>query len=168
MSDAYYREKAKKRTRIFILLGSLIIFSLCLYLGVYALFYDSCTASFNREPESVVRSYIDFISSANKEGVINCWKHQIFYELDAGCSDICISRVLGTPMEISYLTLDEQVETEDGRANLTATILVTCPGGIPQQEGVLILDGINSDVPWRHWKIIQSSVGGTISEPWCE
>lgn len=168
MSDTYYREKAAKRRRIYMLISALVFFVLCIYLSAYAFFYDSCTASFDREPESIVRSYINYISIGNEEGVINCWKHQTYYELDAGCSDICLSRVLGTELEISYMTLDQPEETEDGRANLKATVMVTCSGGSSQHEGELILDGIISDLPWRHWKIIQSSVGGTISEPWCK
>jgi len=167
MSDTYYRERAARRNRIIILVAVLVVMVICAYFGVVALFRDSCTTSFDRQPEDVIRSYISYITTGDRDGVINCWEHKTYYELDAGCSDICVTRILGTDFQIKDISLNDPVTTEDGRANMTANVTIKCSGDETEYQGQILLDGISSDVPWRHWKIIESTVGGNVAEPWC-
>lgn len=167
MSDTYYREKAQRRNRLLILGAVLVIIILCIYFGTVALFRDSCTMSFNRAPEDIVRSYIDYISNGDLDGVINCWEHQTFYELGVGCSDICISKVIGSKLNIIDIKIDEPVTTNAGRHNITAHVSVTCANDDTEYQGEILLDGISSDLPWRHWKIVESTIGGTLVNQWC-
>jgi hypothetical protein len=44
---------------------------------------------------------------------------------------------------------------------------LSCPDG-EQHTAEIILDGIDSEVPWRHWKIVRSDFGGPLSDPWCK
>jgi len=43
---------------------------------------------------------------------------------------------------------------------------VTCADG-EQESGVLVLDALAGQVPWKHWRVNESTVGGTVAEPWC-
>jgi hypothetical protein len=89
-----------------------------------------------------------------------------YYDTEAGCSEICLSRVLGTSFRVIDLTPSEPY-TEGGRARIRAMVSATCPGGDQPLRGEILLDDITRAVRWRHWKIVQSRLGGTSAQPWC-
>ena len=96
-----------------------------------------------------------------------CWEHEAYYELEAGCSEICLSKVYGAPYEIVDIVPGEPYTTPEGRANLTATVTIACTeGGAPQRRDPARQRG--GDVPWKHWAIVHSTFGGTVAEPWCK
>ena len=167
MSDTYYREQAARRTRFRVLMGIIVVMVACSVLTAVNVFRDNCTNSFDRQPRSVVVSYIDAVTRGDSTGVIRCWEHNAFYDLEAGCSEICLSRILGTPYQVTELTLSEPYTTDQGRANILATVSVACPESSAPHSGEILLDSVGADLPWKHWKIIHSTFGGPISAPWC-
>jgi len=168
MSDAYYRERAARRGRIIWLSIGAVLILACLYFSATRIFWDECTQSFQRNPERVVRSYVEAISEGDALQPRRCWVDSAYFNLETGCSEICISRLLGTPFEIQNIEISQAVETETGRAQITATVSVTCPGEEQPYTGELLLDSIRQNVPWQHWKIIESSFGGPMGELWCQ
>jgi hypothetical protein len=168
MSDSYYQERAKRRTRTLLILGGLVMAVACVALGVVSLMYDACTKSFDRSPRSVVSAYVSAVQLGNAPVAQGCWQHQAFYELDAGCSEICLSKVWGSQYELTGLTVDEPQTTSTGRANLKATVSIACTQSGETHSGEILLDSVKANVPWRHWTIIHSTFGGTVAEPWCK
>jgi hypothetical protein len=169
MSDAYYQERAKRRNRLLLLAAALAVVALLIFLGIRALFYDACTGSFERSPEAVVRTYVEAVSRGDAPTAQECWEHQTYYNLEAGCSEICLSRAYGAPYKIIDLAVVEPYTTEDGRANLQATVSVACTtGGGETYSGEITLDSVSGNVPWKHWQIVHSTVGGTVAESWCK
>jgi len=62
MSDTYYREQAARRSRL-ILIGAIALLAVaCLVFGTYSAFRDTCTRSFDREPRSIVESYVSAVA----------------------------------------------------------------------------------------------------------
>jgi hypothetical protein len=169
MSDSYYQERAKRRTRILLILGGLVVMVACIAAGVLSLMYDGCTRSFDRAPRSVISAYVNAVKLGDATTAQGCWQHQAFYELDAGCSEICLSKVWGAQYELTGLAVaDEPQITSDGRANLTATVSIDCTENAGTYTGEIVLDSVKANVPWRHWTIIRSTFGGTVAEPWCK
>jgi len=166
LTDTHYRLRAARRTRILLSVGLIFLLLACSYLGVGAVFRDNCTGSFDRAPRSVVNSFIEAITSGDGQAVIRCWDDRAYYDLGAGCSEICLSRILGTSYRVVDLTLSEP-DTEDGRARIVATVSIVCPDSGEPHTGEIVLDGIASSVPWRHWKIVRSTFGGPMSALWC-
>jgi hypothetical protein len=167
LSDTYYREQAARRQRIWLMTGLAVVLLACSVLGVASVFRDTCTRSFDRSPRSVVTSYLDAIARGDTDNLIRCWVHNVYYDMEAGCSEICLSRVLGTSFHISELTISEPY-MEEGRARIRATISATCPDSDQPLTGEILLDGVTRAVRWRHWKIVRSSFGGTVTQPWCQ
>jgi hypothetical protein len=167
MSDAYYREQSARRTRL-MLLGAVIVVVLgCIGFGTYSAFRDTCTRSFNRDPAAVVASFTTAVTSGDANTAAACWHHLAYLDVAAGCSEICLSRLWGTPYQVGEIQLNPNMDPPPGRARWNAQVSVACPDG-QQHTAELILDGVASEVPWRHWKIVQSNFGGPLSDPWCK
>jgi hypothetical protein len=168
MSDAYYEEQAKRRARRMWILGISAALVLCAVAGVVSALYDACTKSFERSPEAVVSAYLDAVRRGDGEVAQECWEHSVYYALEAGCSEICLSRVLGTQYEVMDVSLGSPYASADNRARLAATVSIVCTEGGERHEAEILLDSVTGNLPWKHWAIINSTFGGTIAQPWCK
>jgi hypothetical protein len=168
MSDEYYRQRAARRTRLIWLSIGLVAAVMCLYLAITRIFWDECTQSFQRSPQAITQSYLQAIQQGNQEQPRRCWVDSAFFDLEAGCSEICVERILGTEYLINNISVGEVELTDDGRARQVVEVAVSCPAGGQSYTGALTLDSIRQNVPWQHWKIIHSTVGGPLSSPWCQ
>lgn len=168
MSDQYYRERATRRARVVWIGLGLMIFLGCFYLVVVGLFQDDCTKSFNRSPEAVIGSYLDAVSQGRAVDAQACWQHDAFFDLEAGCSEACLSQVYGHNFELDDLKLSNLESTQASRARIQASITILCTSSGQTHEGEIELDSVSQNLPWRHWEIIRSTVGGTIAKPWCQ
>lgn len=168
MSDAYYRERAARRTRTLLIIGALVTVAICAVLGVVGLFRDACTRGFDRSPHSVVSTFVDAVRRADVPVAQECWQHHVYYDLEAGCSEICLSRVFGAQYQVVDVTIGSPHTTPDGRANLKASVSIICDDSGQEHTAEITLDSVRGNVPWRHWEIIHSTFGGTVAEPWCK
>jgi hypothetical protein len=168
MSDAYYRARAARRTRIWVILGALALMVLCAILGVRGLFYDACTRGFDRTPRSIVSAFVEAVGHGDVATAQECWEHHVYYDLKAGCSEICLSRVSGAQFQVLDLAIGVPYTTPDGRANLKAAISIACAEDGQGHTAEIILDSVGANVPWKHWAIVYSTFGGTVAEPWCK
>lgn len=168
MSDAYYQERAKRRTRLLIGVGGLAAVVLCVAAGVVSLLYDACTRSFDRSPRTVVTDYVEAVRRGDGQAAQACWEHQIYYDLDAGCSEICLSRALGAEFQVLDVSLGSVAVTAEGRANLPVTVAIACEAGSQQHTGQILLDSVGASAPWKHWTIVHSTFGGTAVKAWCK
>jgi len=167
-SDTHFRERAARQTRLVVIFAAVVAAFACTYFGITGILRDDCTGSFDRAPRSVVTTFVNAIAHGDGDRMMRCWEHNVYYDLDAGCSEICLSRILGTSYRVLGISLTEPYITEQGRANIVATIRVACPDSDQQHSGEILLDGIASNVPWRHWKIINSTFGGSLGSQWCK
>jgi hypothetical protein len=167
MSDEYYQEQARRRTRNLILVIALIAVVACGAFALYNLFRDACTGSFDRTPRAVVSAYVEAVARGDRPAAQACWEHETFYDLEAGCSEICLAKAAGAGYDVAEITVAEPVITPEGRANLAASVTVNCPDGAAL-SGEVLLDSVGANVPWKHWAIIHSTIGGTVAEPWCQ
>jgi hypothetical protein len=167
MSDIYYQERARQRTRRLIVAGGLLALFACAVFGVASLFYDSCTGGFHREPDEVAHSYLDAVRRADGRVAQECWEHLAYYELDAGCSEVCLSRFLGTSFQVEDVSVGPVEPTADGRSRRVVSVSITCTESGQGHSGEIFLDSVGRDLPWRHWSIISSTVGGNVAQPWC-
>ena len=168
MSDAYYQERARRRTRRLVVAVILVSLVGCLVAGVLALFYDACTRSFDRSPQAVVQAYVEAVRSGNPPQAQECWEHEAYYDLEAGCSEICLSRFYGTPFEARDLAVVTPYAAPAGRANVEASVSIACTGSDEAHDAEIVLDSVGSRLPWRHWAIIRSDLGGTAVSAWCQ
>lgn len=168
MSDAYYQERARRRTRILMIVGALLIVAVLAYLGFRLLSYDACTGGFDRSPRSIVAAFVDAVGKGDALVAQECWEHFAFYELDAGCSEICLSKAYGAQFRVEDITIEQPYTTPEGRANLQVTVSIACTEGGETHTAEILLDSVASELPWRHWAIIHSTFGGTVTEPWCK
>jgi hypothetical protein len=167
MSDEFYQERARRRTRLLLVAGGLAAVVICAVAGVVSLLYDACTKSFDRSPRAVVFAYLDAVTRGDLPVAQECWEHHTYYDLEAGCSEICLSRVLGTRFEVLDLELGDPHGSADGRANLLATVSIVCAEGGESHDAEIRLDSVGSNLPWKHWSIVHSTFGGTLADPWC-
>jgi hypothetical protein len=167
MSDAYYQQRAARRTRIGCALGGLVVLVLLALFGVRSLYHDACTNSFDRSPEAVVRAYAQAVRRGDAGEAQQCWEHDAYYDLEAGCSEICLSRALGKPFEVGDVSVGEAEVLPSGRAARIATVSVVCQDGVTHSAEIT-LDSVRQELPWRHWDIVHSTFGGSVAEPWCE
>jgi hypothetical protein len=168
MSDAYFQARARRRTRLLAIAAAIVVVILLVLFGIWTLFHDTCTGSFERSPTAVVSAYLDAVSRGNVPGAQGCWEHEAFYALEAGCSEICLSKVYGAQFQVAELTTGEPYTTPNGRANLQATVSIACTEGGQTHTAEILLDSVSSDLPWRHWAIIHSTLGGSVADPWCK
>jgi len=168
MSDVHYQQQAARRARLLWIAAALIIALSLGALLVRALFRDTCTECFARDPRSVVSSFAQAVTGSDWDRVSACWERTAFYSLDAGCSEVCLSRLLGMPYELVGISLGEPYHTDAGRTRLLATVTVRCVASGEEETGDLLLDTVGANLPWRHWKIVESTFGGPLSDPWCQ
>jgi hypothetical protein len=168
VSDAYYQERARRRARVGLTALAVVVIVLCAVAGVGSLFYDACTKSFDRSPQAVVSAYLEAIGRGDAGIAQECWEHSHYFEIGAGCSEICLARVLGAQYQVVDLTASSPSTTAEGRANLVVTASIACAEGGQGHVAEIVLDSVGSDVPWKHWAIIRSTFGGTVAEPWCK
>ncbi|MGA9349462.1 MAG: hypothetical protein WBW48_11775 [Anaerolineae bacterium] len=168
MSDTYYRERAARRTRALVIIGVLAAAVICAVFGIASLFYDACTRSFDRSPRSIVLAFVNAVGRGDAAAAQECWEHYAYYELKAGCSEVCLARVLGAQYRVVDITLDPPHTTPDGRANLRAVVSIECAKDGKAHSGEILLDSVGGNAPWKHWAIIHSTFGGTVAEPWCK
>jgi hypothetical protein len=168
MSDQFYRERAARRARrIWIAAGAALI-GVCAMLGVISLIYDACTGSFDRSPEAVLRRYARAVSAGEAATAQACWEKDAYFDLEAGCSEICLQNVAGNRFEVANLEVSAASDEPEGRARLQAELTAACQATGETHTAEIILDTPARNYPWRHWRIVRSSLGGTVAEPWCE
>ena len=63
MADRIYVERAAQRRKLLLLVAALALLAACAGFGARNLFFDRCTASFERSPEAVARSYVQAVCS---------------------------------------------------------------------------------------------------------
>jgi hypothetical protein len=168
MSDEYYAQRARRRGRLYFALAGVAALILLAFLGIRALRYDACTRSYDRSPRSIVGVYANALVQGNLPAAQNCWERNAYYQLDAGCSEICLSRIAAGLFQVTGVALDTPYTTAQGRANLKATVSVTCAQEGATYTGEIVLDSVASNLPWRHWTIVHSTFGGTIAGAWCK
>jgi hypothetical protein len=168
MDENYYRRRTTKRNLIIIII---IVAAIGVYVGVRIVrnaYYDICTQSYDRTPDGVVASYIQAITDRNGLVVQRCWDPTAYYELQSGCSQICLERILGTAYEIKAITPGQPEKTPSGRSNVQITVNIACRDSAEEHSAEILFDSVGYDLPWKHWKIIRSDFGGPISDPWCK
>jgi hypothetical protein len=168
MSDAYYQERAKRRARLLWIAAAIVALIVLAVVVIWSLYRDACTKSFERSPTAIVSAFLEAVSSGDVATAQECWEHDTYYDLEAGCSDICLSKVYGAQFEVTGITLGEPHTTAGGRANLPATVSIACTSDGQTHTAEIVLDSVGSDLPWKHWAIIHSTFGGSVVEPWCK
>ncbi len=153
--------------RILIVLGGGVLAVAVIYFLIHAVLYDNCTASYDRSPQAVVQSYVAAIESGDVMRGMNCWSKNNYYSLENGCSEICLQRVWGLPMTLSAADFGAVSKSASGRDEISVQVTALCPDGSTQESAQITLDTANESLPWAHWKIVQSSLGGTVAAPWC-
>jgi hypothetical protein len=88
MADRVYVERARRQRSRLILLGLLLLLVACAVFAVRNSFYDLCTGSFDRDPRAVVDSYLQAIINGDPVRAQDCWDHNAFFDLNAGCSEV--------------------------------------------------------------------------------
>jgi len=141
---------------------------ICIVAGGASLFYDACTKSFDRSPELVISAYVNAVGWGDLETVQECWQHETFYDMEAGCSEICLARALGAQFEVQDVMLGAVESTPDGRSNLGVTVSIACSGDGQEHTAEITLDSVGGNWPWKHWAIVRSTFGGTVAESWCK
>lgn len=164
-SDQYFAQRASRQRRMLILAGLLVLLLLCGLLAVRNAFYDRCTASFDRSADSVIQSYLGAIRAGDLPRVQSCWDRAQYYEIEAGCSEICLSRLMGMQFDVAEVSAGAP-EQAAGRARMDVAVSLVCPDG-SAHSGTLVLDAVGGDVPWKHWRVLQSEVGGSPAQRWC-
>jgi hypothetical protein len=168
MSDAYYQERARRRARVLVIVGALAVVVVCAVVGVGSLFYDACTKGFDRSPRAVVSAYVEAVKRGDGQVAQECWERNRYFDLETGCSEICLARVFGAQYQVMDLAVGSPSTTPEGRANLVVTASIACAEGGQGYTAEIVLDGVKSDLPWKHWAIVHSTFGGTVAEPWCK
>lgn len=166
MTDSKYQNNWKRRARMFALVAAIGLMVACVVFATVSVFRDSCTGSYDRSPELVIKSFADAIQRTDPVTIVNCWDHNKFYELNTGCTEICLEHILGTPLNIVGTQISD-VFQQDGRDRIRASVIVNCPDSNEQHTAEILLDTRNSSLPWAHWKIIQSNYGGEMGNTWC-
>jgi len=168
MSDTYYQERARRRTRILWILGAIVAVVVLVVSVLWSLYHDACTRSFDRSPSAIISTFLEAVGRGDAIAARACWEHMAYYDLEAGCSEICLSKVYGAQFEIVDIVPGTPYTTPEGRSNIEANVTIACSEGSDTHTAEILLDSVESDVPWKHWTIIHSTFGGTIVEPWCK
>ena len=166
LSDTHYREQAARQRRNMVFGLALVLLAALAVRSVQAVLHDTCTGSNDRAPRSVIDSYVRWVTEGSSLAAVACWDPHQYYELGAGCSEICLTRIVCIPYRSVEVTLGEPYE-QDGRARINATVSTTCPQGDEVLTGEVVLDSVRWPVPWRHWKIVRSTFGGSVNQEWC-
>jgi len=166
VSDTYYRQQAERRRAGLLVAGIALAAVGLLAVGGHLLYYDACTGSYARSPRDVVSAYVAALRQGDLSQTQECWQHLTYYDLEAGCSEICVSRFAGASFDVTSLEVSEP-QTIGRRATVHVTVEIACSNG-SSHDGEVILDGIATAPPWRHWAIVRSTIGGTLAEAWCK
>lgn len=168
MTDEFYRQQAARRGRMYWLIAGVLLVMACGVFGAYRAYHDSCTGSFDRSKESVIQSYTLAVIQGNESVVANCWQHDPFLETNTGCSEICVSKVYGSQFDLIEIDYGEAYSSPDGRLNMDVELTAVCVDSDQEYSAEIILDTVEQNYPWKHWHIVYSSLGGTVTEPWCK
>jgi hypothetical protein len=166
-TDKELREQAVRRTRLYIVVVAIVLVPACAYFGITQVYRDTCTRSYDREPDLVVASFVEMVLQGDYLGLTGCWSNLAFYDLNAGCSDICLQRILGAEFHGIEMQAGEPFRTDKGRSNVLVQVAARCHADGDPRTGIITLDSVGTNLPWKHWKIVQSTFGGTATEPWC-
>jgi hypothetical protein len=153
---------------MYLVIAGAVLVMVCAVFGTYRAYHDSCTGSFDRSQESVIQSYARAVIQGNESVVANCWQHDPFYETNTGCSEICISKVYGSQFDIIEIDYGEAYSSPDGRLNMDVELNAVCVDSDQEYSAEITLDTVEQNYPWKHWHIVYSSLGGTVTEPWCK
>lgn len=167
MSDSYYQQRAARRTRVVLAAGAAALVVACAAAAVVALFYDDCTGGFERSPRSDLLAYVAAVARGDVAAAQRCWERDAYYDLETGCSEICLSKAMGAPFELRQVELGTPEATTEGRTRLPARVTIACLPGGEEHAADVVLDSVAGDPPWKHWTIVHSTLGGTVVEPWC-
>jgi hypothetical protein len=152
---------------MWILGGTAAIFVLA-FLGVRALLYDACTQSFERSPHSIVVTFLNAVGDANAPVAQECWEHEAYYDPEAGCSELCLSRVYAAQFDVTDISVGQPYLTPDTRTNLVVKVAIRCSETGESHRAEIVLDTVGPNLPWKHWQIVESSFGGTVAMAWCK
>jgi hypothetical protein len=148
--------------------GAVTVLAVLVVAVIWTLFHDACTGSLDRAPRSVVSAFLEAVGRGDVLTAQECWEHETYYDLAAGCSEICLSKVYGAQFQIVDITLDEPQATPEGRANMEATVSIACSADGTEHTASILLDSVGPDLPWKHWEIIRSTFGGSVADAWCK
>jgi len=168
MSDTYYRERAAQRNRRYIIAAVVVLTIGCVAFSIFNVFRDDCTGSIERAPDSIVDTYLQALPAGDVDAAVRCWEHNVFYETDVGCSELCLTRFFGNGFQVTEVELSSPVMNDDGRTVINAQVTIICSESETPVAGTLELETVGAELPWRHWKIVHSEIGGTFAEPWCQ
>jgi hypothetical protein len=91
MSDQAYHQRGAKRARAWwVILGALFGLGY-VYIVVVGVFRDDCTNSLNRSPSEVIGAYSQVVSRGEILDAQACWQSEAYFDLEAGCSEVCLS-----------------------------------------------------------------------------
>lgn len=150
------------------LVGGGILVIICAVVGVFRTYHDSCTGSTERSPQAVIESYTEAVHQGDLSRVKNCWHHDPYYETDTGCSELCLSKIMGNQFEITNIEFGEEYRSGDGRTNMNVSVSISCSQSNEDHEAEITLDTTGQNYPWRHWHIIYSTFGGSVAQLWCK
>lgn len=167
MSDDQFINRAARQRKLIIVLLVLATSGACLFFAVRNTFYDRCTASFDRSPQAVAQHYLAAVAGGDADRAQSCWVREQFFNLEAGCSEICLLRALGSGFTVTSLQVGEPRTTAEGRSAIEVQVEASCPDG-SVNSGTLVFDSLASNIPWKHWRVNQSSVGGNAADAWCD
>lgn len=167
MADDHFVLRAARVRRLITVLLVLVVSGACMFFAVRNTFFDRCTNSYERGAETVTQSYLTALAGGDAARTQSCWVREQFFKLEAGCSEICLTKVLGSGFTVTATQVGVAYETESRRSALDVQVAVQCPDG-SQHSGVLVLDSLAGFVPWKHWRVSASTVGGTAVDAWCD
>jgi hypothetical protein len=167
MVQRQYLKRETAQLRMILLLGlALAAVGLALFLGA-SFFYDGCTGSFERSAEAVVNSYLGAVQSRDLSRVERCWVKSAYTDLQSGCSATCLAQAAGGQYQVKNIDMGELSAAVGSRSNMSAVVTVTCQNG-KELTGKIVLDTSAATLPWRHWRVQQSTIGGTAAQAWCK
>jgi hypothetical protein len=168
VSEEFHLGRASQSGRAAWIIAGLVIAFVIAFVVILGLFQDSCTQGFDRSPEAVVTSYLEAVSSGDVTLAQVCWQRDAYSDSGSGCSQACLVRVFGSRFELAELQLGEPAGTAGGGQQLEASIEIVCTESGATHKGEVALDAVAQGYPWKHWKIVHSTIGGTVAEPWCQ
>ena len=108
----------------------------------------------------LVAAYVQAISDADTARAQACWDHGAYYDLSNGCSEICLQRVMGSQLELVSLSVKQASTPVPKRQRRDVRLTVRCADTGAEYQTIITLDAVARDVPWRHWFIVHSDLGG--------
>ena len=168
MSDAYYRSSLPRRHPDAALLGVIVLGLGCAAFGVYSVFRDTCTNSFDRQPEAVINSFTTAVAQGDANTATACWHHLAYLDVASGCSEICLSRLWGTPYQINETHAQPQHRTRRKDAfggPLRWTYPARMASSTPPRSASWTAS--TAKCPGVTGRSCAAIFGGPLSDPWC-